>query len=75
MESENTHWRQLCPSIFDIEAGHGISKICCITFDTVAYLYSQPQKLPQGKRRRRGKQVVRDITWKIDRPLRQLCFL
>lgn len=27
MDSESTHWRQLCPSILDIEAEHGISEI------------------------------------------------
>ena len=25
MGTENTHWRQLCPSIFEIEAADGIS--------------------------------------------------
>ncbi len=27
MDLENTHWRQLCPSILDIEAEDGISKM------------------------------------------------
>ena len=48
MESENTHWRQLCPSIFDIEAGHGISKICCITL-TLSRTY-----IPSPKSSHRG---------------------
>ena len=58
MDSEDTHWRQLCPSIFDIEAEHGISKDLLHDVESIADLYFLRQKLPQGKHRRRGKREV-----------------
>lgn len=58
MDSEDTHWRQLCPSILDIEAEQGISKEWPHDVGSIADLYFQRQKLPREKRRRPGKRVV-----------------
>lgn len=41
MGTENTHWRQLCPSIFEIEAADIISIMYCTAFAlSLAYVPS-----------------------------------
>ena len=48
MNFDNTHWRQLCPSILDMEAEHGVSKVSCDLLDLSPTYVPSPKSCYRG---------------------------